>query len=257
MKIKIQSRTASLVPLSYTYDAPALDVIVAKHTAFSSFQEMLNPGGVYRPSIYLGGKTKAEQVELLSLSLAYNQAQKDRSDGRRVHKGDWRPVFRKEFPILEEYNLGPCGVPGCEDMACDMALISINNARRTMKSVCRNHFDAAQEDRPPKTTPETIVAELEPIAIAAVLADKKVKLLAKVNHQDNFAGYYARIAHDAMVSHICTIIDGKRDARYNAWCDWFNEVCKNSDISRSKFDAYARSLAAKAYAKLYPERCKS
>jgi len=44
----------------------------------------------------------------------------------------------------------------------------------------------------PKVTPEQIVAELEPIAVKAVMADKKVKLLAKVNHQDNFALHYAR-----------------------------------------------------------------
>jgi len=170
MKIKIQSRTVNLVPNSYTPDAPALDVIVCKHTAFKSFKEMLNPGGVYRPSIYLGGKTKADQGELLSLALAYNQAQHARSDGRRVHKGDWHPVFRKEHPILEEYNLGPCGVPGCENQACDMALISVNNARRQMKAVCRCHFDAAQEDRPPKSAwvnPAFAPATLDAVAALA------------------------------------------------------------------------------------------
>jgi hypothetical protein len=106
--------------------------------------------------------------------------------------------------------------------------------------------------------PEQIVAELEPIAIAAVLADKKVKLLAKVNHQDNFAGHYARTAHDAMVEAVCVVIDGKRDARYDAWCDWFNVVCahKSPTDERCQLDALARQFAAKAYAQLHPERCK-
>jgi len=110
----------------------------------------------------------------------------------------------------------------------------------------------------PKTTPATIVAELEPIALAAVLADKKVKLLAKVNHQDNFAGYYARIAHDAMVDHVCKVINGKRDARYEAWCVWFNVVCahRSATDERCQLDALARSFAAKVYAQLYPQRCK-
>lgn len=151
MKIKIQSRTVNLVPVNYTHNSPALDVVVLKHTAFKSFAELLNPNGLYRPSIYLGGKSRADQGELLSLALAYNQAQQDRSDGRRVHKGDWRPVFRKEHPILEEHTFGDCAVPGCEDKACDMADIAINNDPRRTRAVCRCHYDAAQEDYPPKS----------------------------------------------------------------------------------------------------------
>lgn len=110
----------------------------------------------------------------------------------------------------------------------------------------------------PKITPESITAILEPIAIQAVLADKKVKLLAKVNNQDNFAIHYSRIAHDAMMDAICVVIDGKKGARRDAWIDWLNHACATASYrpSRSCFDALARSTAAKAYAKLYPKRCK-
>lgn len=110
-----------------------------------------------------------------------------------------------------------------------------------------------------KITPESITTELEPIAIAAVLADKKAKLLAKVNHQDNFALHYSRIAHDAMVEAVSAVIDGPRNARYNAWCDWFNVVCahKSATNERCQFDTLARQFAAKAYAVLQPKRCKA
>ena len=111
----------------------------------------------------------------------------------------------------------------------------------------------------PKITPEQITAELEPVAIKAVLADKKVKLLAKVNHQDNFALYYAKVAHDAMLDHIIAVIEGPKGARRDAYTDWLNQACTTPgrDPGRSCFDALARTNAAKAYAQLYPERCKS
>ena len=110
-----------------------------------------------------------------------------------------------------------------------------------------------------KVTPESILAELEPIAINAVMADKKVKLIAKVNHQDNFALYYADHAYCAMVEAVSVVVDGKRGARYDAWCDWFNVVCarKSPTDERCQLDALARQFAARAYAKLYPNRCQS
>ncbi|MGV0949223.1 MAG: hypothetical protein ACOYB3_01030 [Azonexus sp.] len=111
----------------------------------------------------------------------------------------------------------------------------------------------------PKITPEQITAELEPVAVEAVLADKKVKLLAKVNHQDNFALYYAKVAQDAMMEAIIVVIEGPKGARRDAYTDWLNHAC--STPARNPrldcLDALARTNAAKAYAQLHPERCKS
>lgn len=149
MKIKINDRTVTVPRLFW--NEVELNKLVKKHTAFASIHEMLNAGGTYRPSIYLGGKTKREQRELVFIAIEYNTAQRERGDARRVFKGDWRPVFRKEFPILDEVVLGECAVPGCESQATDIANISIDNQPKKNCAVCRCHYDAALEDVAPAT----------------------------------------------------------------------------------------------------------
>ena len=81
MKIKINDRTVEIDRRDYNRDA-----VTRKHTAFESFHDLVNAAGLYRPSIYLGGKNPKCQRELLFLTFKYNTYQKARGDGRRVHK---------------------------------------------------------------------------------------------------------------------------------------------------------------------------
>lgn len=66
------------------------DRITAKHTAFSGFSDLLHAAGGYRPSIYLGGKSKQAKRELVSLIFEYDRLQAGRKDPRRVFAGDFQ-----------------------------------------------------------------------------------------------------------------------------------------------------------------------
>lgn len=105
-------------------------------------------------------------------------------------------------------------------------------------------------------TSEQIVAELEPIGLKAVLADKKVKLIARVNHRDNFALFYSRTAHDAMMAEVVKVVDSASCARRDAFIDWFNTICKATgrNVNCSGFDALAQAIAGKAWDKLYKRK---
>ena len=69
-----------------------LNRIVASHSAFANFADLVNARGGYRPSIYVGGKTKQAKRELVYLTLEYNRFQAARGDSRRVYCGDFELV---------------------------------------------------------------------------------------------------------------------------------------------------------------------
>lgn len=69
-----------------------IDRIVARHSAFANFTDLVNARGGYRPSIYVGGKPKQAKRELVFLTLEYNRFQAARGDSRRVYCGDFELV---------------------------------------------------------------------------------------------------------------------------------------------------------------------
>lgn len=66
-----------------------LDRITRENSAFASFADLVNAKGNYRPSIYLGEKSRKLQGELLCLAIAYDCHQMRALDSRRVFRGDW------------------------------------------------------------------------------------------------------------------------------------------------------------------------
>lgn len=66
-----------------------IDRIVAKHTAFADFAALVLAEGGYRPSIYLGGKSKQAKRELITLAVRYNDWMAANKDERRVYQGDY------------------------------------------------------------------------------------------------------------------------------------------------------------------------
>lgn len=77
-----------------------LDRIVQANSAFATFDALVNAAGNYRPSIYLHGKPRTVQVELVLLSQAYDQHQARALDSRRVYRADWELVT--ELPTLAQ-----------------------------------------------------------------------------------------------------------------------------------------------------------
>lgn len=66
-----------------TTDAARLDSLTRKHSAFASFDEMLNALGGYRPSMHTHDW---RNDELKELAEAYDKAQAARGDDRRVFR---------------------------------------------------------------------------------------------------------------------------------------------------------------------------
>lgn len=66
-----------------------IDAIARKHTAFESFAALVGAGGGYRPSFYLGGKSKQVKRELITLITRYNSWMQANEDPRRVYQGDF------------------------------------------------------------------------------------------------------------------------------------------------------------------------
>ena len=68
--------------------AIARDKATVQHTAFSTFAELVNAKGSYRPSVYMrcgrGRKTHKAMRELLFLTIQYNNHQQARGDSRRA-----------------------------------------------------------------------------------------------------------------------------------------------------------------------------
>jgi len=108
----------------------------------------------------------------------------------------------------------------------------------------------------PKITAQQIETKLERVAAKAILDHPKVKLIARVNHQDNFALFYARTAYCAMMDVICVQIEGKQK---DAWTGWFNAACSSQPrgTSQSGFDLLARQIASRVYAKVEFSRLKT
>lgn len=102
----------------------------------------------------------------------------------------------------------------------------------------------------PKITPESIAAELEPVAVAAVLAAKNAKLMGEVNCQDNFALYFSPTAYDAALDYIIAVIDEPEGERRDAFIDWLNNYSSVSAKNHVCLKDLARTWAAKAYVAL-------
>lgn len=67
-----------------------IDRIVRFHTAFRDFEDLVSDRhGTYRPSVYMGGKSRTYREELLELTLRYDAFMQKKGDDRRVFKGDW------------------------------------------------------------------------------------------------------------------------------------------------------------------------
>ena len=62
------------------------DELTQKYTAFDSFNEMLNAGGGYRPSIRTESTTGREQFDLWVLAQTYDLEQALRGDERRAFR---------------------------------------------------------------------------------------------------------------------------------------------------------------------------
>ena len=100
-----------------------------------------------------------------------------------------------------------------------------------------------------------IACEIEPAGIKAVLAEPKAKLIAKVNHQDNFALHFSKVAHDAMLEKLMPKLESRAKAD-QVYSDWFNHMvtAHPNRSNRSLFDGLAIEAARKAYNQLHPER---
>ena len=66
-----------------------LNEITTKISAFKSFDELLNAGGNYRPSIYLKKGDHKNNRAKMDLVNAYDDAQQQRGDSRRAFRGNW------------------------------------------------------------------------------------------------------------------------------------------------------------------------
>ena len=82
-----RSRIVKTVPTTMT--TTNLDTITRKHTAFTSFSELVNAAGNYRPSIYLNKGAYADNLEKTTLAMAYDDTQAARGDERRAFRGNW------------------------------------------------------------------------------------------------------------------------------------------------------------------------
>jgi len=71
------------------FDDRDIDAITRKHTAFASFESLVNAEGDYRPTLCLAGKSKQAQREIVTLEYRYNLYMASRHDERRVHRGDY------------------------------------------------------------------------------------------------------------------------------------------------------------------------
>lgn len=61
-----------------------LDALTTTHTAFSSFEDLLNAGGDYRPHFDLSFGDEERKAEVGALANAYDVAQAERGDSRRA-----------------------------------------------------------------------------------------------------------------------------------------------------------------------------
>jgi len=72
--------------------------LTRKHTAFDSFDDLINAAGGYEPTIRCMAPRetrswdyRAERLELLALADHYDGAQEQRGDPRRAYRGTYMP----------------------------------------------------------------------------------------------------------------------------------------------------------------------
>ena len=87
--IKIRDRVEKIEVKDVSFCESDMNRIARTHTAASRFFDLINAEGGYRPSIYLGGKSKQAKSDLVRLTLHYDQVQRSRKDSRRVYCGDF------------------------------------------------------------------------------------------------------------------------------------------------------------------------
>lgn len=103
---------------------------------------------------------------------------------------------------------------------------------------------------------DRISNELLPIGVKAVAEAPKARLVAKVNHMDNFGLHFTPVAHNAILDHLIPKMEGKTKEAYE-YADWFNYMCNNPNTvfhhgrhmptNRSLFDALANRAAKAAF----------
>lgn len=62
-----------------------IDALTTKHTSFTSFHDLLNAEGDYRPHFDLAFGDDERKAEVAELAKAYDAAQVERGDSRRAH----------------------------------------------------------------------------------------------------------------------------------------------------------------------------
>ena len=81
------------------FEHAILDWVTREHTGFTTFLEMVNAKGSYRPTMHLG-----YHWHFVFLAQAYNRVQRDRMDPRRVYVAD----LPKNLPIWLQAELPRC-----------------------------------------------------------------------------------------------------------------------------------------------------
>ena len=91
---------------------------------------------------------------------------------------------------------------------------------------------------------EKMDKELAKVGLKAILKSKKVKLYAKVNHEDNFALHLAPVAHQAIIEDVSLLLTPDE-------IDWLNIMCeKERGKSVDKLDGFCLTIARQAYHQL-------
>lgn len=102
----------------------------------------------------------------------------------------------------------------------------------------------------PKLTADQITEKVKQIGLKAILANKKAKRLAAVNHEDNFALAMGRDAMNAVMDEVCVKIDSQDKAERQAWVDWYNAQVNSQDEYKTKLYAMCREIGRTAYQQL-------
>lgn len=76
-----------------SYSVPVMntniDSLTKKHTAFSSFSDLVSSKGGYQPSFYLSGKSAEDQAELVFLADAFDHFCRLSGENRRAYRADF------------------------------------------------------------------------------------------------------------------------------------------------------------------------
>ncbi|HEY0944249.1 MAG TPA: hypothetical protein VGD81_03250 [Opitutaceae bacterium] len=83
VRLRAMERCADVV----SAETRVADLLVRRHTAFASFEELLTAPGHYRPTITEHGKLPLDAAECRALADLYDAAQMERGDWRRAYRG--------------------------------------------------------------------------------------------------------------------------------------------------------------------------